>query len=235
MILLRFGLKRRLYFSLTMLVLCIILAVWSLAYIDEQELSYDGKQPVVAPDGEISIVVKVSQRILEVQQEGKVYKRYRIAVGKGKSPTPVGEWVIANKDYSYKALFGTRWMGLNIPWGSYGIHGTNNPWSIGHFASQGCIRMRNKDVEELFEWTDIGTPVTIEGPRLKVQRVLKYQTTGQDVVFLQLKLKELGYLKARADGLFGKSTEQAVRELQRDKKIQDTGIVDGKTLKALGI
>jgi len=58
-------------------------------------------------------------------------------------------------------------MGLNVPWGIYGIHGTNKPWTIGQFASHGCIRMRNKDVEELFEWIPVGTNVLIEGRKMK--------------------------------------------------------------------
>ncbi len=56
--------------------------------------------------------------------------------------------------------FGSRWMGLNVPWGGkYGIHGTNQPGSIGFNASAGCIRMRNKDVEELYNLVEYNTTV----------------------------------------------------------------------------
>ena len=129
------------------------------------------------------------ERILEVYNDGQLYKKYRVAVGKSETPTPVGEWKVVWKDYNWGSGFGTRWMGLNVPWGIYGIHGTNNPWSIGRYASHGCIRMRNRDVEELFEWVAIGTEVKIAGKKAKVQRVLKYKTSGPDVVQLQLKLK----------------------------------------------
>lgn len=54
---------------------------------------------------------------------------------------------------------GTRWLGLDIP--HYGIHGTNDPSSIGSPASAGCIRMYNEDVEELTDLVRIGTPVHI--------------------------------------------------------------------------
>ena len=54
---------------------------------------------------------------------------------------------------------GTRWLGLDIP--HYGIHGTNDPSSIGSPVSAGCIRMRNEDVEELTELVRVGTPVHI--------------------------------------------------------------------------
>jgi lipoprotein-anchoring transpeptidase ErfK/SrfK len=53
---------------------------------------------------------------------------------------------------------GTRWMAI---YGTVGIHGTNNPASIGYSVSHGCIRMRIPDVEELFDMVTIGTPVTV--------------------------------------------------------------------------
>lgn len=123
----------------------------------------------------------------------------------------------------------------NVPWGIYGIHGTNKPWSIGQFASHGCIRMRNKDVEELFEWVPVGTPVRIEGRKVNVQRALKYQTTGSDVVMLQMKLKELGYLSTRADGIYGKVTEEAVSRFQAEHGLETTGVANKSTLDLLGI
>jgi lipoprotein-anchoring transpeptidase ErfK/SrfK len=47
----------------------------------------------------------------------------------------------------------------------YGIHGTNRPASIGRNASHGCIRMRNRDVEELFEMVSVGDAVELYGER----------------------------------------------------------------------
>ncbi|TCQ02600.1 L,D-transpeptidase-like protein [Serpentinicella alkaliphila] len=52
-------------------------------------------------------------------------------------------------------------MGLTATGGSYGIHGTNNPNSIGHAASAGCVRMYNHDVIELYNTVPIGTIVNI--------------------------------------------------------------------------
>ena len=54
-----------------------------------------------------------------------------------------------------------RWLGLSIPSGNYGIHGTNNPSSIGKAVSNGCIRMYNRDVTELSKTVPLGTPVKI--------------------------------------------------------------------------
>lgn len=228
--------RSRIFYSVAiLLIMSIVFSVIGFEYIDEQELAAIENQPTTAPQGLISLVIKIQQRMLEVYSDGQLYKKYRIAVGKSDTPTPIGEWSVVWKAYNWGTGFGTRWMGLNVPWGIYGIHGTNKPWSIGQFASHGCIRMRNKDVEELFEWVPIGTPVRIEGRKIKVERVLKYQVHGSDVALMQMKLKELGYLDARADGIFGAVTEAAVKAFQAEHGLEVNGIVDKHMVELLGI
>jgi murein L,D-transpeptidase YcbB/YkuD len=199
------------------------------------ELAAIPNQPVAAPKGKVLIVIKIPARLLELHEDGKVYKKYRIAVGKGETPSPVGEWIVDWKSYRAGDIFGTRYLALNVPWGGYGIHGTNQPWSIGHFASHGCIRMRNKDVEELFEWVPVGTPVRIEGQLSPIRHTLKLHSMGPDVVQLQMKLRMLGYLEGRADGFFNSDTDVAVKRFQHDKGLKSTGVVDRKTLDLLGL
>lgn len=219
--------KRRFFYSLALFVVIgLVIGMISFDYADEKDLAINEKQTTQAPQGKVSIVINVTKRTLDLYSDGQLHKKYRVAVGKGKTPTPIGEWVVVWKDYNWGTGFGTRWMGLNVPWGTYGIHGTNKPWSIGQFASHGCIRMRNKDVEELFEWVPVGTPVRIEGRKVKVSRQLKYQISGPDVAIVQLKLKELGYLTERADGIFGKVTEEAVKKYQEDNGMEVTGTVN---------
>ena len=58
---------------------------------------------------------------------------------------------------------GTRWLGLNRK--GYGIHGTNEPGSIGKAASHGCIRLRNRDMEQLFRMVSVGDTVLIRADR----------------------------------------------------------------------
>ena len=58
---------------------------------------------------------------------------------------------------------GTRWVGLSRK--GYGIHGTNAPRSVGHAASHGCIRLRNRDIEKLFTMVQVGDVVQIRGER----------------------------------------------------------------------
>ncbi len=108
-----------------------------------------------------SIVINVTNHTLLLFKNGKLFKSYPVAVGKASTPTPIGTFKIKNKASNPGGPFGARWMGLNAPGGSYGIHGTNNPASIGKNISNGCIRMHNKDVIELSNLVPIGTTVNI--------------------------------------------------------------------------
>lgn len=105
------------------------------------------------------IVIHKSQRLLELYEGPHLLGRYPIAVGKKDTPTPEGRFTIVEKRVHPGGVFGSRWLGLSAP--RYGIHGTNNPASIGQAVSKGCVRMHNLDVEALFDKVEPGTPVTI--------------------------------------------------------------------------
>lgn len=124
---------------------------------------------------EVSLVISKSKHVLQVYVNETLIYTFPVATGKSHL-TPEGEFTIANKVknpwYLRKNIpggdrrnpFGTRWMGLSVPntgGYKYGIHGTNNPYSIGRSVSAGCIRMRNKDVEWLFSHIPVGTKVII--------------------------------------------------------------------------
>jgi lipoprotein-anchoring transpeptidase ErfK/SrfK len=106
-----------------------------------------------------SITVNTQTRRLHLIKDGKWFKSYPVGIGKILTPTPTGTYKIINKAINPGGPFGARWLGLNKK--GYGIHGTNNPSSIGKYVSQGCIRMYNKDVLELAGIVPIGTPVKI--------------------------------------------------------------------------
>jgi len=111
----------------------------------------------------IHLVILRSPRKMQYNKSQNTnVKTYPVAVGKPSTPTPTGVFKIVNKVINPSGILGTRWMGLSIPNGTYGIHGTNNPSSIGKFISNGCVRMYNSDVEELFPQINIGTPVIIK-------------------------------------------------------------------------
>ena len=122
------------------------------------------------------VLVSVPDRKLAVIEDGNVVATFSIAVGAEASPSPTGEFQIvsrvSNPTYYRPGMVipsgkdnpvGTRWVGLSQK--GYGIHGTNAPRSIGHAASHGCIRLRNRDMERLFTMLRVGDVVAIRGER----------------------------------------------------------------------
>ncbi|WP_443662524.1 L,D-transpeptidase [Clostridium sp.] len=108
-----------------------------------------------------NIIVNIDAKKLTLFKDGKVFKTYSIATGKTTTPTPKGTFKIINKAFNPGGPFGVRWLGLNIPGGDYGIHGTNNPSSIGKSVSNGCIRTFNNNIIELYNLVPVGTSVKI--------------------------------------------------------------------------
>jgi len=105
------------------------------------------------------IIVDLSDRRLYLLEAGKVIRSFPVGIGRMVTRTPIGQYTIVNKEPNPGGPFGAYWMGLSKP--HYGIHGTNDPSSIGKLVSHGCIRMYNKDVIWLAHTVPLGTPVTI--------------------------------------------------------------------------
>lgn len=108
-----------------------------------------------------NIIINIKKHTLTLYKNNIIYKTYPVAVGKASTPTPIGNFKIIQKTSSPGGPFGARWMKLSVTTGNYGIHGTNDPSSIGKNISHGCIRLYNKDVIELYNLVSIGTPVKI--------------------------------------------------------------------------
>lgn len=104
------------------------------------------------------IVISLAERRLYLFDNGKIIRSYPVAVGKPETPTPVGDFEIRHKLMNPGGPFGTRWMSFKP---HYGIHGTNRPSLIGQAVSHGCVRMLNRDVEELYPMVQVGTAVSI--------------------------------------------------------------------------
>ncbi|NLB51991.1 MAG: L,D-transpeptidase family protein [Syntrophomonadaceae bacterium] len=178
------------------------------------------------------ISIDITKRRLTFSRNGQPSRTYKVGIGKKSTPTPMGNWSVVQKSLNPGGPFGVRWMRLSIPWGGYGIHGTNNPKSIGKAYSHGCVRMFNEDVTELYDLTPIGTPVNIFG-KAYTGRLLKLGTEGPDVKEVQLMLKKMGYYKYKSDGVFGIKTEEAVKRFQKDNGLIIDGIVGPQTRWAL--
>jgi lipoprotein-anchoring transpeptidase ErfK/SrfK len=138
-------------------------------------------QPPVTPTtiGPV-IVIRRGSNLLTLFNGMKVVRKFHVATGQNIYPTPLGRfqivvkwknpwWYPPTNDSWAKGLkpvppgpnnpLGTRWMGLSAP--GVGIHGTDEPASIGYSLSHGCIRMLVPQAEWLFDHVDVGTPVFI--------------------------------------------------------------------------
>ncbi|NLY75661.1 MAG: L,D-transpeptidase [Firmicutes bacterium] len=132
-----------------------------------------GDVPATAADNPWTIMINIPECRLYLYHDGKLLKIYKVAVGKMDTPSPVGDFHIVNKvinptwyPENGPAIppgpnnpLGKYWMGLNNK--GYGIHGNSAAWSIGAPASQGCFRMDNQDIGELFATVPVGTPVKV--------------------------------------------------------------------------
>ncbi len=105
------------------------------------------------------IIVDLSDRNLYLLDGNIVVRSFPVGIGKMVTKTPSGEFAIINKQANPGGPYGVLWMGLSRP--HYGIHGTNDPSSIGRQVSHGCIRMYNDDVMALSQLVPIRTRVTI--------------------------------------------------------------------------
>lgn len=119
------------------------------------------------------IYVDKARNILILKKDGEPFKTYRIATGRDNS-TPEGTFTVTDKmiepawtkpgvgivmpeDEEYE--LGARWIPISKK--GYGIHGTNDPNSIGSQTTAGCVRMYNDDVIELYNLIPVGTVVEI--------------------------------------------------------------------------
>ncbi|HEY7617995.1 MAG TPA: L,D-transpeptidase [Terriglobales bacterium] len=139
-------------------------------------------QSSVPPAGPIvvaasrQVLVSIPDRKLAILEDGKVIRVFPVSVGANASASPSGSFRIVNRltnpTYYHPGVvlpagpnnpLGPRWVGLSQK--GFGIHGTNEPWSIGRAASHGCIRMRNRDIVQFFAMVSVGDAVEIRGER----------------------------------------------------------------------
>ena len=167
------------------------------------------------PEGALAIEIDTEKLTLTLICDGTPWRKYPVAAGKWETMTPVGEWRIVDKGVKVGGPFGSRWMALDVPWGQYGIHGTNMPWTIGGYFSSGCVRMFNEDVDEVFDLVPYGTLVTVKGyrPSLDFGQVLGLGSAAPEVVGLQQALRARGFEAGRCDGVYGSTTAAKVAEV----------------------
>ncbi len=135
-----------------------------------------GEGAAEASSSTMRIEIDTTRHLLSVLDNNAIRAVYPIGLG-AQGKTPEGEFEIVNKieDPAWYNQgnpippgapgneLGSRWIGLGDESGPtpLGIHATDDLGSIGANVSRGCIRMRPADVEELFTFVEVGTPVSI--------------------------------------------------------------------------
>lgn len=182
--------------------------------------------PQEVQSGPQKIVINLANCSLALYKGDTKVNLYPIAVGKVSTPTPVGYYSIRSKDINPTWIdpqdpefmiptgeanpLGYRWMEIN---GNYGIHGTNKPESIGHYVSNGCIRMLEADVEALFDKVEIDTPVEITYNRVVVEK------TPDNTVVYYIYPDNYGWQDVDVDMVSGWLKGYGIQDFESDEAI----------------
>lgn len=203
-----------------------------------QELRLLPKKPLCLPaglpDNHAALWIELLKHRAVLFVKGQYYAVYLVGIGKVTTPSPFGRWRVKNRSLNPGGPFGSRWLGLDVPWGSYGVHGTNRPDTVGGQVSNGCIRMFNSDVAEIYEHLFEGAFVSFYGNPYGLsilRRELKTGDMGNDVYLLQEALAPLYHVNL--DGVFGKDTERALRYYQGRQGLTESGMMDSATRERL--
>lgn len=126
--------------------------------------------------GDPFVIVNKQTNEVALINENRVQTIVSAATGKTEDLTPEGLFTVTvkaqNPYYRKKDIpggnpenpLGSRWIGFdaeNTDGRTYGIHGTNDPSSIGKKISQGCVRLQNEAVASLYEYIPLGTKILI--------------------------------------------------------------------------
>lgn len=157
-------------------VLSIVSPIWPL-----------GENPL---EGDPYVIVQLTSHEMAFINEGEVKQIFDVAIGNEGKETPEGEFttiVKARNPYyrktdirggDQKNPLGSRWIGFDAEDTDgrvYGLHGTNKPSSIGKSITNGCVRLRNSDVEVLFEEIPLGTKIFVTSIEESFEELAKKQ------------------------------------------------------------
>ncbi len=247
-------------FLLSLIIFCFLCTNFVQSFAEEKQVS------------QLVIINKAINR-LAYYENGKLVREFKVATGRSQALTPEGKFKIVNKILNrpyYKENIpggdprnplGNRWLGLNArgTWGTtYAIHGNSNPASIGTYASSGCVRMFDEEVEWLFDHVQKNTTVFITSSNKSFNEIatanqlfkadsgsivvtkpndiptsLQLGSVGSEVEWLQETLTKLGYSTNGVDGYFAEGTDFAVRVFQQNHELDVDGVVGTGTKQLL--
>ena len=135
-------------------------------------------QRAEAIESDVEVILDLSDRLLEVRVPDEDPVLYEVAVGQDDWQTPTGEFAVMSKQENPAWLhpitkeaiapgpdnpLGTRWIAFwSDGQAQIGFHGTDQEDLIGEAVSHGCVRMRNADIEALYDKVDVGATVTVK-------------------------------------------------------------------------
>lgn len=154
-----------------MLKLLAALAIAGISMLPLTHLSVFGQTPLARS------VVDLQRRRVDVYRDDRLLASFAVAIGKPGWETPIGTWKVNDKIskpawtnfLTGKVMppggrnpMGSRWIGFyKDTKGEVGFHGTKDWRSIGRAVSHGCLRMREVDVQKLFELLEVGSIVKV--------------------------------------------------------------------------
>ena len=216
-----------------LVILVIIITFIAIATI----MLWDTNRVNAKDENKYEILVDVESSKLFLFENKILKKEYICSGGKESTPSPIGTWRIISKG-KWGEGFGGSWMGFDVPWGKFGIHGNKNVTSVGWASSHGCIRMKNEEAAQLYAMIPIGTKVTIvDGPYGvfgKGFRYLKSGMYGSDVKAIQERLKEIGFFQGDTNGIYGATTEEAVKAYCKAEQIPVHKTINPQLQKRMG-
>lgn len=200
---------------------------------------------------------------LEIRDRSRIIKRYPIILGRDPikrklhqdfATTPEGVYKVTNRKlrstfrhafdidypnptdrirYDLLKSAGEVPAGKGIG-GEIQIHGQLRNWRLERNWTWGCIALRNEDIDELFEITEIkvGTPVYIVGRQLTREdvRLIKREWKPEVIKNVQARLRELNHYQGAADGIIGGQTRLALGKYQMAKGYDVTCELDARTV-----
>lgn len=223
--------------SIMVFLLSFTIVTVSLCLMNYMVSGYHASRYTDSTKKEYLIQVYIDEKKLILLENGKNIRQYPIASGTNEWPSPIGDWEIIEKG-DWGEGFGGRWLGLNVIWGTYGIHGTTEESSIGGAHSHGCIRMFNRDIMELYDFVSVGTPVVISngpfGPFGTGFRELMPGDRGADVLAIQKSLKSLGYFEGYESGIYEDDLKNSLHRFQKDKNLDVENTISLDDYTAMG-
>ncbi len=189
---------------------------------------------IVPPTKHRAIVVNVPEmRLYRFHAKRGTVSTYPVTVGEEETQTPLGTYRVVEKEedpewnippklrHKYKTKImpagpdnpiGRYWLGLSAR--GYGIHGTDNPWSVGRILSNGCIRLYPEDIEKLYPDVPKGTMVEI------LYEPVKFGVRGT-VIFVEVHEDPYGFIEDMERQARLAAKKQGIEEYVNWEKIDE--------------